>query len=190
MSTPSSPPPDSADPDDLKRVLGAFEERTEVVEALATEVTSLVGEVRGLRAAVAHRPPRREIERKRRLMGLAVAAWSVMLILAHDQHVEACGSGVEAKAVIERYSTDPAPTREEIIAAAKDATPDYCTYLFPIHTHDDDAEWPNHRAVVGILGYAVLFGGALTWATRPSRRTREEESAEVEASTKARDIDR
>ena len=78
----SVPPPASAQPDDLKAVLGAFEDRTAVVESLATEVTSLVQEVRSLRVAVAHRPPRREIERKRRLTGVAVAAWSLALIFA------------------------------------------------------------------------------------------------------------
>lgn len=163
MSTSSSLPPVSASPDDLRAVIEAFEERTVVVQGLASEVTALVGEVRNLRTVVTHRPPRREVERNRRRSVLAVAIWSVLLVLLLDQHTEACGPGVEAKNIINKTSN---------------ATPVYCTVLFPFHTHDDDVKWPSDRAFLGMGLYALIASGGILWVVRPSRRVREEEQDE------------
>lgn len=180
-------PAPSGGPDaDLKSVLEAFEARTVVVEALADEVSSLVAEVRSLRGAVAHRPPRREIERKRRLTALMVAIWSLVLIFVHDIHVEHCGPGSRTEAVVEAFlagEDDVADLRAQSIPVS----PFLCDLTFPLHSHDSPPEQAAPAVILGFILYGAAIGGGLWWATSPGRATRRNEAEEAEEAAAADD---
>lgn len=173
-----TPPPSGGPDGDLKSVLEAFESRTIVVEVLASEVTSLVAEVRGLRTALAHRPPRREIERKRRFTAVAVALWSLALIFVHDAHVERCAPGSRAAAVVDGFlsgESDP----ERLRALGRADTPFLCDASFPFHPHATPPEKSSAASVLGLALYAAAFGGALWWAAHPGGMTRRQEEEEI-----------
>lgn len=182
-------PAPSGGPDaDLKRVLEAFEARTVIVETLAEEVTSLVTEVRGLRTALAHRPARGEVERKRRMTALLVALWSLILIFAHDNHVERCSPGARASFVVDAFLAGE-DNFDRLREVGRANSPFLCDVAFPLHSHSSLPVESAAASVLGLTMYAGLFGGGLYWATHPGGRTRREEAeerAEVAAATDTR----
>lgn len=176
---PVTPPTSGGTDGDPQAILTAFEERTVVVEALADEVTSLVTEVRGLRAALARRPPRREVERKRRLTALAVAVWSLLLIFVHDVHVEHCGPGSRTEAVVQAFLNGE-DDFERLRAASMPDSAFLCDLTFPLHSHDSPPREAAPAIILGVVLYGAAITGGVWWAMHPGGMTRRDEAEEAE----------
>lgn len=162
--------------DDLRSMLDAFEARTEGVISLASEVRTLVVEVRDLGEAVASRPPREEVDLKRRRTIAALAVYGFALIFLQDQHVENCGPGARAEKVIVAVAAQRAPepgrtqgesslAKIQRIIAETEQSP-LCDVTFPLHGHEERG-YPSGWGVLGLLLYGGAGGGLAYWANRP-----------------------
>lgn len=161
-------------PDDLRKVLEAFESRTAVVESLAHEVTSLVHEVRDLRGSVEARPDRLEIEGKRRRWVLTLIIVIVGVMFFTDHHTETCGPGARTERVVNAFlsgETNPRVLRR----LAEPSTSIVCDIAYPLHSHRNEP-YPSNESLIGVLLYVVFFGGAAYWAIRPTLQAARERS--------------
>ncbi len=165
---------DSADGPSLQAILDAVMVRSEAIDRLMEIIESNTAELRRTQEVLDNRPTKEDVAYHRRKTLVSLILFGVFVIFVHDQHLERCGPGVEAKAVIATYLNTQAEDREQIrdrlAEASKQATPEYCTVVFPLHVHDDEADWPNYRAIFGMSLYAGLFTGLFFWLRASYRR--------------------
>lgn len=165
-------------PDDLRDVLAAFEARTAVVEGLATEVRTLVGEVTSLRVAVESRPSRQEVDRKRRRTIFWLVIFGIVLVFLQDTHTERCGPGSRAEAVIDLVVDGKVDDVGGIgKAIANESSSPWCDAFTPFHGHDlDQQSATGAYTYVGWAAYLVGISAFYLWTERPWLYRRDEES--------------
>lgn len=153
---------DELKPAQLEELIDVLEARTEVMAHLQSSVDSLAEAVVSLRHDIGRRPTRRETEYKRRRAILAIAIAGAAAFFVSDQHVEICGPGARAEAVVDLFAADPSATVSELRRAAKVDSPAWCDVTFPLHTHGS-ATWPTTRNYVGMTAYLLLILLGALW---------------------------
>ncbi len=124
-----------------------LQERNDSLDRIAVAVDANTASLREAQVALSRRPTGREIEYRRRRGMAGLVVYAVLVIFAHDQHVEHCGPGSRA--------ANPEP-----VSVLCDAT-------FPLHGHN--GPHPSPWALLGVAGYAG--GGVAVWFwTRPPKR--------------------
>ena len=169
------------DPDDLRRILEALDERNEhseqqvrAIETLSTLVESLALDVQQLRVAGDTRPTAQQQTHKRRQVVASMVIYGLLIIWGHDAHVEHCGPGSRAEAVIREIATaDPLrmePLTLDRVQEIIDAQPNtfVCDVSFPFHAHDDEG-YPGSGAILGSLLYAAAGAVLYLWQRGPKR---------------------
>lgn len=131
----------------LDRNSNIVAQNTKVVEENRRTVINAQTEVAALRQDMTIRPTRKELDRKRRRLGWFLAAYTILVIWMHDQHIENCSPGTRL-------------TAESISPG--------CDVVFPLHGHDTD--YPNGLTFVGLALYGVLFGAGWVWVAHPIRK--------------------
>ena len=178
--------PVQGDPADLAEMVKQVERRNSVLVRLAGGVERLSHEVRDLRRDIEDRPTKQNVAARRRRSFAALLIYGVLIIWAHDEHVEACSPGSTALAVVEdlaaRQNLDGV-TAKTLRDALSEQPTEWCDATFPLHHHGSglkDADpafelfgWePTQWNVIGFLGYGSVGGMLYLWARDPRRPRR------------------
>ncbi len=145
--------PLTGSPDDWWQVLGELEERNESMDRVAGEIDRNTEALAEVRQALSSRPTGRQIEYRRRMAAAFLAAYGVLIIWAHDQHVEHCGPGAR----VERGA------EQSPVGAA------LCDVSFPFHGHDRGEQRPSSWALLGGGLYAAAGLAVARWVRHPTR---------------------
>lgn len=169
------------DPDDLRRILEALDARNETADAQVRAIESLAGtvealalDVQQLRVAVDVRPTAATLQHKRRQVVASLIVYGLLIIWGHDAHVEHCGPGSRAEAVIRAIaSADPRQqeplTLERVQEIVSEQQPSFiCDASFPFHAHDDEG-FPGPGALFGFGLYAAGGTALYLWQRGPKR---------------------
>lgn len=170
MTSPSDAPRGTSGA--LDRLADALESRNDIQDRLVSVVEETVAEVRELRTAIESKATREETEYKRRRVAALLALYGLLIIWGHDAHVEHCGPGSRAEAVIREVASTPQTEPltlervKEIVSAQQETT--LCDATFPFHGHDDRG-WPTRGAVIGLIGYSIAIGAVILYLERGRR---------------------
>jgi hypothetical protein len=162
------------DPDDLRKILESVDARNESLDALTRGVDTLTAAVLALRGEIDRRPTAESQQHKRRQVVASLIVYGLLIIWGHDAHVEHCGPGSRAEAVIRAVAAQPVDAVEplsleqiQMIVEREQPTP-LCDISFPFHAHDDSG-FPTGWAVVGFGLYAAGGAGLYLWQRGPKR---------------------
>lgn len=156
----------------------AMEAQSEALDSLMVVLQANTKELERIYSVLETRPSKEDVGYHRRKAFSLAVVFAFVVIFAHDQHVESCSPGVEAKSIITELTTNIDASREDLIRVSETATPELCTVTFPLHVHDDEVPWPNERAILGMTGYAGLALALFGWTYRARRRMVAAERAE------------
>lgn len=139
-----------------------------VLAAHMQQLIELNEGIDALAEAIADRPTNAEATRRRRAIFMVALILIIGTTFLADEHIERCGPGAEVKAALDYVLTTSAGEvdRDELRRVTEKSTPGICTVIFPTHIHDDEAEWPNTRAILGLCMYGLVLAGGWWFALR------------------------
>lgn len=176
----TSPISDEADGPTLQAILDAVIERGEQQERTTAALNGLslimadnTRELRRVQNLMDTRPIKEDVAFNRRKNFVAMLFLILGVIFLHDEHVEHCGPGAEAKAIINYVLSTPGEVEiDELRKVGKDATPYQCGVTFPFHAHDDEEEWPTSANLLGLALYGGLALALGSWVGLAHRNLR------------------
>lgn len=179
------------DPDDLRRILEALDDRNEALDTHTRELTrnnegvdnlsqlvaTNTAEVRALRNDVLARPTAAAVAYSRRLTIVGLLVVIFVSLFAQDAHVEHCSPGSRVVTAFDHLLEHPlGPTATQAERQADferyyDSAPAWCDVTYPQHSHAGEP-WPTSWNVVGMAGYLALLGLLSGWLLVARRRVR------------------
>lgn len=162
------------EPEDLRRMLEAFDERNavaaqheETMGRLVESVTTLSLAVQVLRVEVSRRPTRRQVDHRRRLSLAIIVGLIVLTAGLGTLHTDKCGPGARAERAVAALSAgvrDP-----DLLARAGEPTDTaLCDLLVPTARHGAQP-YPNRWTWLGAAGYLLAGLVLAVWAAGPRR---------------------
>ncbi len=165
-----------------QQIFDAITERNALLNQISSVLTENTRELQRTQALLDRRPPASELDFKRRRLLVGLLAALLLVIWAHDQHVEECGPGARSEHAIEALLRGE--PRDEVARALEGVdAPKACDVTFPLHDHDDNG-WPAAFNALGLLAFLALFIGLAGWLLAGYRRMMEDRQKEVAATSR------
>ncbi len=143
----------TGDPAEWLQVLGELEERNVALSQVGKRIEDNTAALAEVRQALAVRPTGDRIEYRRRRSIAGLVFYGLLIIFAHDQHVENCGPGARVEHAVEQ-------SRSRVSV---------CDVSFPLHGHERGGQAPSAWALLGGTLYAVAGAGLWAWVRKPRR---------------------
>ncbi len=172
----------SRDEPTQQQILDAILERNALLDRISSVLTENTRELQRTQVLLDHRPPASELDFKRHRLLVSLLAALLLMIWAHDQHVEECGPGARSEHAIEALLREE--PRDEVVRAVEGAgAPKLCDVTFPLHDHDGNG-WPAPFNVLGLLAYLALFVGLAGWLLSGYRQMQADRRKEAAAASR------